>query len=331
MTEWTSPGRAQPLRLFEQASKLAGWGAWECDLATEELSWTDAVYGLFGLPVGARLKRSDAVGHYVDESRQAMETLRAEAVRTGRGFVLDACIRPDRQRTRWIRLTAGVASDQGRAVRLYGAKQDITREKEAWISLRRHAENDPLTGLANRRTFDERLVDVVRREPPGSVLILVDLDRFKAINDGHGHAAGDAVLRESALRLRRHFPGETVVARIGGDEFAILLHPRMARAPLRDLLARASLDLAQPVHWNGALVDISASIGARILGEPPGRPTALFVEADTALYAAKLAGRNTVRLYGVDVASSESLSQRSEGLPLPQFGRMPAHAVAEPA
>lgn len=325
--ERTSP-TTTPLRLFEQASGLAGWGAWECDLTTEELSWTDAVYGLFGLPVGARLKRSQTVGLYIDESRQTMETIRTEALRTGRGFALDVCIRPDRRRMRWIRLTAEVACDQGRAVRLFGAKQDITREKEAWIALRQHAENDPLTGLANRRTFDERLVEMTRRESNGSVLILVDLDRFKSINDSYGHAAGDAVLRESALRLRRHFPTEALVARIGGDEFAVLVHRHMVRSVLQDSLMRASLDLARPVYWNGASIDVSASIGTRILDEPPGRPAALFVEADTALYAAKLAGRNTMRIYGSNAAPSETPPWRIEGIPLSQFCRVSTRPVS---
>lgn len=265
------------------------------------------------------MRRADTLALYTDESRREMETVRAEALRTGRGFALDVCIRPDRHRHRWIRLTAGVSREAGRPVRLYGAKQDVTAERDAWTRLRLQAENDPLTGLVNRRIFDERLDVTIRRASDGAALFLVDVDRFKPINDRFGHAAGDAVLRESALRLRRLFPAETLVARIGGDEFAVLVDRPVARDSLIRSLERASRELARPIAWNGEGLDVSASIGARILGDPPGRPSALFVEADSALYAAKSAGRNTFRLFGASPSRIAQPPSRRDRIPIAQF------------
>lgn len=122
---------AQNERLYEQAARLARIGAWECDLATERLSWTSGVYDLFELAVDTPLKRSSIVDLYFDESRRQMETMRAEAIRSGRGFVIDVRIRTNRRNRRWMRLSADVASQDGRPVRLFGTKQDVTDEKEA--------------------------------------------------------------------------------------------------------------------------------------------------------------------------------------------------------
>lgn len=310
---------AHMLELVNRASTLVGWGAWECDLATERLAWTDAVYTMFGCPLGSPLKRADTLARYTDRSRQEMETLRAQALRTGSGFTLDVCIRPDRHAQRWVKLTASVQSDAGRPVRLYGVKQDITIEREAWIQLRRLAENDPLTGLSNRRVFDERLEAAIRRGSDGTALVLIDFDRFKPINDRFGHAAGDAVLREAALRLRRLFPADVLVARIGGDEFAILIETPTAPAPLIRCLERSLRELARPVAWNGMNLDVSASIGARCLGDPCGSSTALFADADSSLYEAKSSGRNVFRLFGACPVSNDHPRPRIRSIPAAQL------------
>lgn len=289
-------------RLNDQASRLARIGSWECDLATEQLSWTDFTYELFGIPVGSPLKRAATVGLYVDESRRDMEAMRAEAIRSQQCFIMDAEIRTNRGEGRWIRIAADVAVEQGRAVRLFGAKQDITREREAWARLRELAERDPLTGLANRGMFDTRYRAVIGdelRHASVSVLALIDLDRFKAINDRLGHAAGDECLRQTAQRLQRLFGDAILVARIGGDEFAVLLRAPLGPARIAEMLQRASRALSRPIIWNDVRLDVSASIGATVLGQPHLRKlSGLFGEADAALYEAKRAGRNTVRVFG---------------------------------
>ncbi len=293
-------------RLYDQAARLARLGAWECELATERLTWTDEVYDLFGLPVGSPLKRAATVDLYVDESRSEMEFLRAEALRSGQGFVLDARIRTCRGEPRWMRLWAEVALEEGLPVRLFGAKQDITAEREAHDRLRQLAERDSLTGLANRGLFETRYRAVIEDERhDGSVaaLALVDLDHFKAINDRLGHSAGDECLREVALRLRRAFSDALLIARIGGDEFAILFRAPLGPARIAQMLQRASRALSRPIFWNGTRLDVSASIGATILGRPHLRKlSALFAEADEALYRSKDAGRNTVRIFGEETA-----------------------------
>ncbi|HET8612705.1 MAG TPA: diguanylate cyclase [Sphingomonas sp.] len=302
---------ARQIALYDRATRLAGLGAFECDLESERLSWTPGVYDLFDLPQGSLVARSAVVELYDEESRDRLERLRSAAVREGGRFTLEARIRTARDEDRWMRITAAVDRGPGRAATLYGMKQDITREREAWERLRRLAESDPLTGLANRGMFQERFF---AGGGPGdgaiAALLLVDLDHFKPINDRLGHPAGDECLRVLAIRLGHCFADALLIARIGGDEFAVLLGGAADADRLTPRLERARNALSQPVLWEDMRIEVSASIGAAIAGTP-GRldPPRLFSEADYALYAAKAAGRGRVRLFGEEMRPISSFAR----------------------
>ena len=143
------------------------------------------------------------------------------------------------------------------------------------------AHRDPLTGLSNRLAFDDA---VANRETAGDryVLMLVDLDGFKPVNDGWGHAAGDAVLVAVATRLR-DIAGESAAFRIGGDEFAVLAAPDRAEALASDLVDACRA----PVEYDGRTLRVGGSVGMAVGPDP-----AIRERADEALYAAKRAGRN---------------------------------------
>src|ERR1700754_4645852 len=138
------------VRLYDQALNAARIGAWECELETERLTWTPGVYDIFGYPMGNPLRRSSIVDLYVDESRRSMELARAEVIRSGHAVTLDAEIRTWRGERRWMRLSIDAVREAGRPVRIFGCKQDITSDRQTIERLRRQAETDPLTGLANR-------------------------------------------------------------------------------------------------------------------------------------------------------------------------------------
>jgi len=290
------------LRLYEQALTGARIGAWECDLETERLSWTAGVYDIFGYPAGNPLRRASIVGLYSDQSRLHMELARAEVIRSGRPITIDTEISTWRGERRWMRLTIHAAQADGRPPRIFGSKQDITADRRAIDRLRQLAETDPLTGLANRAKFQARYREVVSdslNHGFASALVLLDLDGFKDINDTLGHLAGDACLCEVAQRLRRAFARAGLVGRLGGDEFAIILRAPMPAARIADVLQRTVVMLSRPLFWNGLRIEISASIGAALVGRPHRRRIAdLFAEADLALYRAKAAGRNRVSLIG---------------------------------
>lgn len=118
-------------KMYDRVSALARIGVWECDLATDELTWTDAVYDLFELPRGSPVRRSDMVELYEANSRREMERLRAEAIANGTGFSVEVRIRTASGNEKWIRLTADVEQEDGRSVRIFGTKQDISEEKAA--------------------------------------------------------------------------------------------------------------------------------------------------------------------------------------------------------
>jgi diguanylate cyclase (GGDEF)-like protein len=142
-----------------------------------------------------------------------------------------------------------------------------------------------------------------------SALVLIDLDRFKEMNDTFGHAAGDACLCEVAMRLRRAFHSAGLVARIGGDEFALILRAPVAPAQIARVLQETAVMLCRPLFWNGLRLEMGASMGAALVGRPHRRRiTELFAEADSALYDAKAAGRNRVYLF------NDERSSRTVGL-----------------
>jgi len=290
------------VRLYDQALHGARIGAWECELETERLSWTQGVYDIFGYPQGNPLRRANIVDLYIDESRRNMELARAEVIRSGRPVTLDTEIRTWRGEKRWMRLSINAVRVGGRPVRIFGSKQDITSDRQAMESLRQRAETDPLTGLANRALFQARYHEVVSdslNHGFASALVLIDLDGFKEINDSLGHLAGDACLCEVALRLRRAFHNAGLVGRLGGDEFAIILHAPTNPVRIAHVLQQTVVMLSRPLFWNGVRIEVSASIGAALVGRPHRRRIAeLFEEADVALYDAKAAGRNQVHLIG---------------------------------
>jgi len=151
------------------------------------------------------------------------------------------------------------------------------------------ASTDPLTGVANRTGLGhaaEKLLKV----PHKSALLLIDLDRFKAINDDHGHEAGDLALVETARRLTLHLRGSDVIARTGGDEFVILLADRPDPERLDTLLGRLSEALTQPIAYRDRILAISASIGAARFPEDGETIKDLQRAADRAMYQAKQTG-----------------------------------------
>lgn len=292
------PTASADAALYANAARLIGLGAWSCDLATQDLSWTECVFDLFGLPFDRRIDRREAVSLYCEESRETMERLRAHTIATGAGFTMDAQIRRTNGELRWMRLTAAARMVNNRAVELYGTKQDVTEEHARWQRLRRMAENDAVTGLANRALFEMHFLDLPMGDEALSdigTLVLFDLDSFKQVNDRWGHVAGDACLAAFGHRLSATFPEARMIARIGGDEFAMLL-PRTGAIGMPDRLLRRRLPgLLTAVPWGSEPLPLGASVGiAQVCGQGQIDPEALFVQADTALYRAKRQGGGVV-------------------------------------
>jgi diguanylate cyclase (GGDEF)-like protein len=296
-----APSIADVKQLYDRASTLAGIGVWECRLDDEALTWTDGVYDLFELPRKCPVDRQSAVNLYELSSRREMERLRTHAIRTRSSFTLDARIWTAKGNERWMRLTAGVECNTGRPARIFGVKQDITAEKALWEHMRRLAECDPLTGLPNRGVFQSTFWDRAEggtRRQPLAALLLIDIDGFKHINDTFGHSAGDECLRTIAARLGWAYEDALLLARIGGDEFAVMIASPANRSAIENLTREMLRQLQAPLVWLGQSFRISGSVGIAMPQDPVDYDAAqLFAQADTALYAAKASGRNTFRIF----------------------------------
>ncbi len=202
-------------------------------------------------------------------------------------------------RTGWLSATFGSHRDaDGRVIGVIGLVRDVTQRKEAENTIRHLAYHDALTGLPNRRLFRERLREAVanaaRYERSFAVMIL-DLDRFKEVNDTHGHEAGDQLLRLFVKRLKTLLRKGDQLARMGGDEFVLLL-PEVAGdadvAPVADKIVAA---LAEPFEEEGVEIKVTASIGYALHPDDGDATRDLLKLADRAMYRAKEEGRNRYR------------------------------------
>lgn len=209
---------------------------------------------------------------------------------------------------------------------------DMTARKEAERAAAHMARHDALTGLPNRRLLIERLqvaLDVSESTHQQGALLFIDLDNFKQLNDARGHSIGDAVLIEIAHRLSAHLPEGATVARMGGDEFLVLLTGLDEQASLSALRAsaeaqRVKLRIAEPVALGGELFRLRASIGIALFPSDGSDIESLIRHADSAMYQAKSEGRNQVRLFQPSLVSQVEQrhameSDLREALELGQF------------
>lgn len=182
--------------------------------------------------------------------------------------------------------------------------RDVTTSKRAQDEIRRLATIDVLTGLANRAAFDARRAELISFAERGNqllLLLLIDLDRFKQVNDELGHQAGDLLLQLVAQRMRSVCRESDFVARLGGDEFA-LMHLHAPSPASGGVLAEKLLaELARPFQIADHAVQISASIGIAVCPLDANLPESLLRKADLALYHAKQSGRNCYHFYTAEL------------------------------
>jgi diguanylate cyclase (GGDEF)-like protein/PAS domain S-box-containing protein len=196
---------------------------------------------------------------------------------------------------RWM-LVRGMAvrGPLGTATRIAGSQTDITTHKDIEEQLAHGALHDALTGLPNRVLFMDRLRHALSRaRKPGrfAAILFIDLDRFKVVNDSLGHATGDMLLVEVARRLEACLrPGDTV-ARMGGDEFAVLLEDLREPSESTRVASKVQVELARPAQISGRDVFPSASIGIALSDSTDDRAENLLRDADTAMYRAKALGK----------------------------------------
>ncbi|HEY3327797.1 MAG TPA: EAL domain-containing protein [Novimethylophilus sp.] len=185
--------------------------------------------------------------------------------------------------------------NDGEVIGVLGSYTDITALKHAEETIRHQANFDPLTNLPNRRLFNDRLDQEIKKSNRAGqplALLLIDLDRFKEINDTLGHGMGDMLLMQAAQRLRGCVRETDTIARLGGDEFAVILGELNDLGSVERVAQCILLQLAEPFHLINETVYISASIGITLYPEDAKDLEALLQNADQAMYAAKEQGHN---------------------------------------
>jgi len=204
---------------------------------------------------------------------------------------------------RWLQAIARPTADGGTV----DVRRDVTERKHLEEAIEHMAMHDALTKLPNRAMFYrelERALARAEREPCRIAVILVDLDRFKEVNDTFGHASGDRLLVEVGNRLVECVRTEDLVARLGGDEFAVIAVSREAPDGFAALARRIVDRLRDRVRIGAIQIEPGASLGMTVFPDDPGSLNDLVVHADRALYAAKQTGRGTWTLFADRMAEA---------------------------
>jgi diguanylate cyclase (GGDEF)-like protein/PAS domain S-box-containing protein len=202
----------------------------------------------------------------------------------------------------------------GKSKYLIGVIDDITERKLAEATIINMARHDALTGIANRIVLREKLEQAaayLQSRGEGFTVLILDLDEFKYINDTLGHAAGDQLLKELALRLRSSLEESDTVARLGGDEFAIIQTGATNQREQAIALAIKVLDIvAQPFDLDGHNVTVQTSIGIALAPENGTEPGELLKKADLALYRVKAEGRNSFSFFDEEMSEDATARHR---------------------
>jgi len=295
----------QSNRWLVQAEAAALVGHWRVDLVNWTIKWSDQTYRVHGLEPGTPVDVDYSVQQYVEEDMEAVRKVLAEAVRTGQAFEYQGRIRRLDGEVRHVKSHGSIEMGRGgKAIGIFGTVQDVTETVEnarileaARSAAERVANTDMLTGLPNRRAtlaFLEKALAGARDNGAPLAVAIFDIDHFKRINDTHGHAVGDDVIRRVAQRAKAALRDGDLVGRIGGEEFVCILQRSSAQAA--EIVAeRVRKAVETGTAEEATLPDATISIGLALYdGEPDAEE--LLHRADQALYAAKRDGRNRLRM-----------------------------------
>ena len=291
--------------LFDRAQGLAHIGGWEWDRGRQRLYLTQEAQRILGRSPAPQTI-GDMIAGVAPSDRGRLRMAVDRLTESGGSFDLELqCLRSD-HRGCWVRVIGEADSGDPGASRIVGTLQDITERKQDEETLRVLARTDPLTGLLNRDAVLGELE--MRMGDPTSnpvAVLYIDLDRFKAVNDVLGHAAGDELLVAAARRIRDATGTEGLCARFGGDEFLVLCHAGDDPG-LPERIAGRILDaFSDGFRFGGEEFPVTASIGIACAPEDGQRPQALIQNADAAMYDSKRRVRNSFQRFTPALVQSQ--------------------------
>lgn len=297
----------------EQMTRLAtmagGIVIWEADIQSDTVTWSEGASQLFGISVNEIPTSFKALRELVYEEDPALADTVIENINAGLPFEFESRFQRSDGELNWLRTQGQVECDNNNhPMMVRAAVSDISEYKNAQEEISRLAYYDPLTTLANRRLLLDRLHQycaAAKRNKTSGVVFYLDLDRFKLLNDSLGHASGDILLVEVARRLMEVFRTDDTVARIGGDEFVVVvpviaggMHMVVHKA--RVIADKLRATLAADYIINGLNYHLSSSIGLAVFPEDGDTAEQIIKNADVALFEAKKNGRNAVAFYSAE-------------------------------
>jgi diguanylate cyclase (GGDEF)-like protein/PAS domain S-box-containing protein len=291
--------RSEELKI---AQKLGRIGGWRKEFKSKTYWWSQEIYDLLGLKPGAFVPTTEAKTALFqnDDAARTIEAMKC-VLDDAKPRTLDVSAKRGDGAICYFTIHIELERDKvGNPIGFIGTIQDITARKEAEIQLEKLAYFDPLTSLPNRAMFKKELehrVQVSMSSGKAFFLMLMDLDKFKEVNDSLGHSAGDALLERVARDLREIVPSHSLVARLGGDEFAILFQEQDNAVDIDDLASHIVMHCNDAFLLDQGEVQIGISIGIAEGLKDGIDGNALLKNADLALYNAKDNGRGRYSFY----------------------------------
>ncbi len=286
------------------AQKIAKLGYWEWDATRNEFSGSQSAFSQFGIPKQGGISLEQFFSNVLPKDKPIILQAISEAHQGQSHIALSVrVLKPDGNLNHIEFLGEVIYQDNGQIDKIIGSAQDISRLHKAETLVHYQAQHDGLTDLPNRNTFSKTLKAMVAQQKPNalSAVLIFDIDRFKKVNATLGQEQGDLLLLSLAQRLNRITRENDFVARLGSDEFAILIRQLKDLNDLKLLVNRISLDLNAPFMLNHGEQFISYSIGISIFPEDANSAEALLTQANIARATAKSRGGDQFVFYHEDM------------------------------
>ncbi len=295
--------------LLESVGSVAKIGGWKLDFDLQFIKWSAYCSTLMGQSKHFTPKRlADLKELFAEEDYTLVSSKIKQAVNRSLAFDIEVRLSIKNSAPVWLRIMSdGLKHDDEQAI--VGTIQDVTNKVLSAKLIEHQATFDSLTGLPNRVLYNDRLeksIEMAKRKEQILAVLFVDLDRFKPINDNHGHQAGDRILIETAHRIKQAIRKSDTVSRLSGDEFAVILNDVKGYQDIRQIAEHIIEKIQTPYSLGEISVHSSASVGIALFPNDADSADSLLRKADQAMYEVKGSGRNGCQFY------TKEMQRRSE-------------------